>query len=1006
MPAFGQQAKQYSFKHFSVSDGLAANMVSVVVQDKEGYMWIATLNGLQRYDGSSFITFKSDEKNPHTIPSNHILRLHIDRKNNLWVIGENNEVGIFDTKKFVYKKIAIPIEKRKFFLPQNFFEMPTGELLLVKTDGSLLQYTEAESKFTPVPNLIPVPPKWKRNRVAWDPSIKKFWITTDSGLVQYNPATKTLNYRGHNTENDPVIKSFDKKVYAFNVFTDSKGNVLIYYWEKIDGEPYVFRYHRKRNKGEIFTIHTQSTHHDIRGFLQQQDGKLWVYGKPFFAEMTDSENPFLFLPNEYRNEQSIKFDYAFQSFEDRERNIWIATDNGLFLFNPAAQIFNTYNLIRPGDRQPTLSSVKSIAEMSDGKILVGSMGAGLFYFDNNFNPLPLPSSLEPAGRSLLIWDMAINKKTGDLWIAMESGNLGIYNHQKNRYTQVTPEIFGNTIISHIDEDTSGNIWFGTNKGKVVKWDIKKAGNDPHKGYELICETSMIRKVHYDYQGYVWVGTLGLGVLKIDVRTNKIIRTFSPDNKPGERLFMYSPEDMTYYNDSTLLIATGCINIVNTKTNKISFLTTQHGLPSNTIQSIQKDKTGIVWVGMTNGICRVNLQKKIISYYDRRDGIADDKFNTAGVEQLKDGRILFLTDHNFLLFNPKTFGQQDIPPKPFVTSFKLAGKPLLMDSLEKAGKITLRHNKTSIAIDFTAFRYLQQRKLHYFYMLEGLDKEWVHTDYPVEAVYNFLPPGDYTFKVKSENADGMTSQEIASLPIIVRPPFWNTWWFYGLIILLIITVLYMLDHERMSKRRLIQHMRSQIGMNLHKEVSTTLNNINVLSEIAKIKADKNIEQSKDYIDQISYKSRYMIEAMDDMLWSIDPQNDSMKKTVLRIKELTEGFKSAYNVDIDLIVASKVEMLELNMKLRHELYFFYKEAINFFITHICCNQIFVSINQVRSRLVIEILSECDEEASAFTQSFKKAMHKRLEVLSSAAVETVTDGNRFSVLVQMHLHQDQFI
>jgi glucose-6-phosphate-specific signal transduction histidine kinase len=212
-------------------------------------------------------------------------------------------------------------------------------------------------------------------------------------------------------------------------------------------------------------------------------------------------------------------------------------------------------------------------------------------------------------------------------------------------------------------------------------------------------------------------------------------------------------------------------------------------------------------------------------------------------------------------------------------------------------------------------------------------------------------------------------------------------------------LYIIDKERISKKESLRQMRSQIAGNLHTEISNTLNNINVLSEIAKIKADKNIEQSKEFIGQISNKSRHMMEAMDDMLWSIDPQNDSMRKTVLRIKELTDGMRSAYDVDIDLIVDHKIQSLELDMKLRHDLFFFYKESMTFLLDNICCRQIFVNINQVKSKMLIELLSECDQSTEDFKNRFKKFIRKRAETLP-ATMDITTDHKSFSVVLYVSL------
>ena len=276
--------------------------------------------------------------------------------------------------------------------------------------------------------------------------------------------------------------------------------------------------------------------------------------------------------------------------------------------------------------------------------------------------------------------MAVNSKTGELWITLQAGGLVVYNPKTNKLFESYPEIFDKSTIRQVDEDTSGNMWFGTQNGNVIKWDRVKAGGDPGKGYELVCQTSMVLKVHFDYQGFIWVGTIGDGLLKIDAKSKRIVKRFTKESVEGERLFTNSPSDMTYYNDTTLIVTAGAINIVNTRTNKVSFIADVDGLPSNTAESIEKDDNGILWVGMTNGICRVNLTKKLISYYDRRDGIAYDKFAKTGVQELKDGRLVFFTDHNFLVFNPSIFTQRNKPYKPYLTSFRLGGKALSMDSL--------------------------------------------------------------------------------------------------------------------------------------------------------------------------------------------------------------------------------------------------------------------------------------------------------------------------------------
>ena len=995
--SFAQQAREYSFKHFSVTSGLAANTVSAVAQDADGYIWMATTNGLQRYDGNSFINFKAEENNPSSIPSNHISALYKDNKNNLWMIADNNRVGIFDTRKFIFKEVNITPEVRKMYIPQRLLNLPTGELLLHKENGKVYQYHEARNEFIAANDLFPLPAKWKCTHISWDPVYKKYWLSCDSGLVQYNPVTKTRNYRNHNIDNDPVIKAFEKIRLITDAFTDPKGDVIFYSWAASGSHPEIYRYNRISGKTEIHDLGAETNlgYHEIQGFLVQKNGRLWVHGLSFFTEWTDNKQPFVPIPNEYRSEHSIQFDYAFQAFEDRENNIWIATDNGVFFFNPDAQIFNTYKLVRTDGKPSRDATVQAVAEVN-GKIFVGCWGVGLYTFDNNFNPVPIPAGLMPRATQLSVWDMAVNGKTGDLWITLQAGGIVVYHPKEDKMVEIYPEIFGKSTIRQVDEDTSGNLWFGTQNGRIIKWDYKKAGNDPTKGYELICQTGMVRKIHYEYQGSVWAATLGMGLLKIDTKTNKVVKVFASSGKPGERLYMDSPGDMTYYDDSTLIVTAGCINIVNTKTNKISLIRAEDGrLPSNTTESVERDEKGIVWIGMTNGICRLNLQKKLTTYYDRRDGIAYDKFNMAGVKELSDGRIVLYTDHNFLVFDPTQFVAQNLPPKPVITSFTLAGQSLTPDILHSEKKITLKYNNTSVAIGFSALSFLQQRKLHYNYMLEGLDKDWIQTDHPIQAIFNYLPPGNYVFKVRSENADGIRSQEIASIPIVVRSPFWKTWWFYCLLILAVIILLYLFDRERVKKRRSLEQVRTQIAGNLHDEINSALSNINVLSEIAKIKADRNIEQSKDFIDQISDKSRNMIESLDDMLWSIHPENDSMHDTLVRIKEVTENIMATYNVNIDLIFDHRLEKLTLDMVVRHELFFFYKETMLLLIQSKVCHQLFVNFKLTHSKLLLEILTECNKPQESYQKLLMNKVQKRVDSLKGN-FEIDNDSKSLSLLL----------
>ena len=634
-------------------NGLASNMVNRIMQDRDGYIWVATVNGLQRYDGSSFIAFKHQKNNPTSIPADNITQLYLDRNGNLWLLSGINNVGIFNTKTFTYR--AIPIRNRLKLYVQHLSELPSGELLLQQDKGYLYQYDAKAQEFITADQIFPPPPKWIRHQLLWDSVNKKYWMGCDSGLAMYDPATRNLNYRGHNIDNDPTIRNFEKTLRPIGLYVDLKGNLNYIFWPPNAAGASFYRYDRQKQRSDTFEFTSQLGYHETLGMLRQRNGRFWIYGMPFFAEWSEYQPKLNRIPNEYKNEQSARYDYVNHAYEDKESNIWLATDNGVYVFNPDRQIFNTYNLARPDGKPSFENLVQAVEQLSDGRLLVGCWGSGLYCFDRNINPIPLPRGLEK-GEKYSVWDMAIHPFTRELWITQQGGIISVYNEKTGKLQEVSPAIFNGSTIRQLDEDTAGNIWFGAHNGLVVKWDYKKSGGDPTKGYEYVLKTGMVHKIHYDYQGYIYVATLGRGLVKIDAKTNKVVKTYTADGPEGEKLFDNSPGDMTYYNDTTLIITAGCINILNTKTGKIRFFSTDEGLPSNTAQSVEKDAKNILWIGMLNGICRLNLEMGITSYYDRRDGIAHDKFSMAGIKELADGTLVFYTDRNFLVFDPSRFGQ--------------------------------------------------------------------------------------------------------------------------------------------------------------------------------------------------------------------------------------------------------------------------------------------------------------------------------------------------------------
>jgi signal transduction histidine kinase len=278
----------------------------------------------------------------------------------------------------------------------------------------------------------------------------------------------------------------------------------------------------------------------------------------------------------------------------------------------------------------------------------------------------------------------------------------------------------------------------------------------------------------------------------------------------------------------------------------------------------------------------------------------------------------------IVFNPEAVRLTNAFPEVKITDFKLMNNSLAVDSLLRLEEIELGYKENSLVIQFSTLNFNSGSLIKY--KLDPLDKEWKFADKNNEAIYSYLPPGSYTFSLQTIDEEGNETTSPLQLKLKVSPPFWKTGWFVGLLLLLVAVILFWLDRERMQRKEAIQKMRVDIAGNLHHEVTTALSNINILSEMAKLKAGSEPEKSKEFIEQIHDKSHNMMIAMDDMLWSIDPENDSMNKTVERMQEYIDALNSRHAANIDMVVDERVNKLKLNMQFRHEAFILFKESIS--------------------------------------------------------------------------------
>lgn len=924
-----QQTKQYNFSHYGTVGGLASNQINTVVQDAEGYLWIGSTEGLQRFDGIRYKTFRAIQNDPSSIPSNPILQLLIDKKKNLWVLTNDGKVGIFDTRKFVFREALLKVNDYST-VRYSGKKLSTDEAgnIFYSLTNELVTWNEKLNEFSKEHNIFPLPSGGVAS-FTHEHGTQKYWMTIKDGFIAvYNKATGNFNYPGHNPDKEYLVEITPKFKNPYNLFIDKKKRFWFQSWGAEGSFASIYCYDPRNKKTALNTynfVDELKSYYETDEFFEQSDSTIWVTGTGVFASFNEAENKFECVHNGYQSERSIFFESINVLFEDREKNIWTGTsNNGLFRFNPSEEYFTNIDHTHRVTNRTGNGTLMSFIATKWGTILAGAWGDGLYHYDRDFNLIPTNIKGITDGKGPSAWSMFASKDSNTIWISAQPGIYAI--DQANRSAKFyNPPQLENRTVRQIAEDKLGNLWIGMQRTGLYKWTASKGKLNFNDGIEKFPGITNVNINHIviDRKGLVWVATSDDGAYVIDPATDNVVMHFDKIALAEHTLPEEGVASILDYNDSLIIMSTSKqLVIYNRVTNKLSELGTPEML-SGYVSSLEKDLSGYVWVSTTTGIYRVNIQKKIFILFNRNDGIENDNFTLAASLVLPDGRLLFGSSTQFVVFNPSAIVLNSKFPNVTITDFKVSNRSMQVDSLLHLKKIMLGPSSNSLQIEFSTLNFNSAYLVKY--KLEGIDKEWRIADKNNQAIYSYLPPGTYTFLAKTLDSEANEGENVTSITIRIKPHFWNTWWFYSLCAVLFAFAIFLVDRERMKRKESIRKMRNDIAGNLHTEVNTALNNINLLSEMARIKADQDPQKSKEYIEQIHTKSHNMIIAMDDMLWSLDEGNDSIEKTVDRMREYVDALRNRHDANIDLLVDKKVSLLPLNMGLRHTSFLLFKDGI---------------------------------------------------------------------------------
>jgi ligand-binding sensor domain-containing protein/signal transduction histidine kinase len=795
-PGFAGAQTHVKFTHLTNLDGLSQSTVQAIVKDRQGFMWFGTQDGLNRYDGYNFKVYRHIPGDTNSLRRSHIMSVYEDRQGRLWVGTSKGALSLYEPKHdhFIHYKemygdhaglsnsfVTSMYEDRQ----GNFWVGTYWKLnLLDRKTGDVAIYGHDPADANSISN--------DNITCLYEDSHNRLWVGTVYGLNLLDRRTKKFKRFFHT---DDASSLSDNNITA--IHEDAQGRLWIgtagglNLMDPVSGACKRF----VQDGGNSASLGNNS----ISAIEDAEGGRLWV-GTNVYLDLFDPQaGRFLHFNYNSNDPASLnKSGNVTALYKSGDGILWVGTyQGGINKYDERLTFFDLYRN-NPGDWQSlSFNTVTSFAEGPDGNIWVGTGGGGLNLWNRatntftRFNPDPLQTS------SLASWGvlcLSQSKKSGCLWIGTYGACIDRYDPRTNRFRHYSkgdrPDQLNNDAVYAVLEDSRGMVWMGTNGGGVNVLDprtgiIRKFMTDPNDLNSL--PSNYVRSFCEDIKGHIWIGTVG-GVSKYDP-ANGSFTNYSQSNSS-----LLSDAIFSLYEDrhGNIWIGTlgGGLSRLDPQTGTITSFTTSDGLADNTINGITEDNQGYLWVSTNSGISRFSPETRTFKNMGLDNGIQSFEFSQGAVLKTGANEILFGGVNGYNVIYPDRLRKNEAAPPVAITGFKIFNKPVVADgesplqqSIMETREITLSYRQSIFSFEFAALNYTAPDKNHYAYMLEGFDKEWIYPGTGRTATYTNLDPGEYVFRVKAANNDGVWNEKGATIRITITPPFWKTWWFRVMALLL-------------------------------------------------------------------------------------------------------------------------------------------------------------------------------------------------------------------------------
>jgi len=908
------------FNKFTTENGLPDNHVGTIIKDKQGYLWLTTQNGISRFDGVEFKNFQHNTKDGNSLLTNLTGNLAEDSLGRIW-IATYLGISVYNpgTGKFW-----------NFSLPEKDF-IRTNAIWLVKAgDGSVWFSTWNKLNTINLRSLritsflidSTVPDK---NNVSIgffsEGSNGDFWFDSYKGIFVFSR-------RNH------VVTRFTGRSGLSGMYDDGKGKIYFAGWggglKEYDTETKKTTEYFLHNPNLTLADSTRAITSISHAGKPRLRNYLWVSTEAELAVFDMDKKKFIrFFQFDSSRQNVFPDSWIGRTFVDENNNFWLASGDGLYTANLDQLTVTNYYLPQTKATGGSVSRVRK--DVNDTSILWASInGSGIFKINSKTGNtlqhlLPDKVTKYTDSNRNFVYDF-VQLKTGAFWIS-GGCSLTYYNPSTGEnYFIRTPNIarfsgYLNGTYSLLPKSDS-DCWISTDAG-IGTFNFNDHAFKLYPHYAFVTKMNdehYVKLMKEDKDGNIWFYNHSDGFFMYDPRASK----FRKINIPGVKLKDLISRSITQSSDSTVWLSADDQLFYKKRGDSLFH---NASLPSTNgfLFDVAADDKNNLYLLTLSGIVKYEPGTGTLTAFTEKDGLLPK--TAAGLDITGDGKIFLKGINYFSEINTGKF-RKDHKTEPLIfESISINGKDSFINFDEcKTKFLHLDYKQNQITFRFRLMSFRDAAQTNYYYKLDGWDKDWVSSGTGNYATYSNLPGGDYTLHVKAVNPDGSENEQQATLMMHIDKPFWKTWWFYSLCVLVMIALLYFIYTLRMQRRLAVEKIRSKISRDLHDDVGSTLTSINIWSDVAGRQLQTDPTRSAEYIGRIRNSSQNMLDNMNDIIWAINPVNDTLEKVLIRMKLYASEMLEPKDISFLFAVDNEIKGTIIPMQYRREWYLIFKEAIN--------------------------------------------------------------------------------